>query len=340
MAQVVRGNATDVRHDEDAGTRLAVQAGLNQHHGRRGITPNVARLMLLCCAALWGGSYVVAKFVMGVISPQYLMAMRTGGACLIMLALFHKRILPAFNRHVIWPALLVGCTYWIMMVCQMVGLKTIDPGRSAFLTAAYCVLTPFAGWLILRRRPGLLNVVAAVICLVGVGFVALNPVHLSLTLSSGDVLTLVGAVAVSFNLTLLGIFSRRIDPIAITFMQFLVSCLLFTCGALVSEPLPSVAWLEPKVVGGFLYLVLGATTLAQIMQNIGLKQLSAPAASILMCTESLFAQLFSTMFGMGHLDGTTIIGFVFIFAAVLLSIVRRDMLVAAIHYMGRHFQRV
>jgi len=36
----------------------------------RNFPPNLARLMLLGCAALWGGSYLLAKFAMEAIPPH------------------------------------------------------------------------------------------------------------------------------------------------------------------------------------------------------------------------------------------------------------------------------
>ena len=41
----------------------------------RNFPPNLARLMLLGCAALWGGSYLLAKFAMEAIPPQWLMGL-------------------------------------------------------------------------------------------------------------------------------------------------------------------------------------------------------------------------------------------------------------------------
>ena len=38
--------------------------------------------MLLGCAALWGGSYLLAKFAMEAIPPQWLMGLRMIGAYL------------------------------------------------------------------------------------------------------------------------------------------------------------------------------------------------------------------------------------------------------------------
>ena len=251
--------------------------------------------MLLACAALWGGSYLLAKFAMTAIPAQWLMALRMFGACMCMLALFHKHIVPYLTPKIIVPALVVGLTYWGTMITQTIGLQTIEPGRSAFLTAAYCVITPFATWIISKTKPRAINLVAGVICLTGVGFVSLKPGG-SLSLSSGDWLTIATAVIFSFNLTCLGVYTKRFDPIAVTFVQFSVAGILFFIGALATEPAPDAGWLAPPVVASVLYLFLGATMSAQIMQNIGLAHVPASQASIIMCTESLFAVSFSALF--------------------------------------------
>ena len=41
-----------------------------------------------------------------------LMGLRMIGACLCMLALFHKHIVPYLTPKIIVPALVVGLTYW------------------------------------------------------------------------------------------------------------------------------------------------------------------------------------------------------------------------------------
>ena len=289
----------------------------------RTFPPNLARIMLLCCAALWGGSYLVAKVAMTAITPQWLMTMRMTGSCIIMFVLFHRVIIPALTREIIIPALVVGVTYYGTMIMQTEGLTTIDPGRSAFLTASYCVLTPFAAWIVAKQRPKLINLVAAIICLTGVGFVALKPGSGALALGVGDWMTIANAVIFSFNLTFLGRYTQRFHPIAVTFMQFAVADVFFLIGALFTEPLPNAAWLAPNVIMSFLYLLIGATTLAQIMQNIGLAHVPPSSAAIIMCTESLFAVAFSAIFWGEAIGWTSIVGFSLIFAAVIMSVVTK-----------------
>ena len=289
----------------------------------RTFPPNLARIMLLCCAALWGGSYLVAKVAMTAITPQWLMTMRMTGSCIIMFVLFHRVIIPALTREIIIPALVVGVTYYGTMIMQTEGLTTIDPGRSAFLTASYCVLTPFAAWIVAKQRPKLINLVAAIICLTGVGFVALKPGSGALSLGVGDWMTIANAVIFSFNLTFLGRYTQRFHPIAVTFMQFAVADVFFLIGALFTEPLPNASWLAPNVIMSFLYLLIGATTLAQIMQNIGLAHVPPSSAAIIMCTESLFAVAFSAIFWGEAIGWTSIVGFSLIFAAVIMSVVTK-----------------
>ena len=289
----------------------------------RTFPPNLARIMLLCCAALWGGSYLVAKVAMTAITPQWLMTMRMTGSCIIMFVLFHRVIIPALTREIIIPALVVGVTYYGTMIMQTEGLTTIDPGRSAFLTASYCVLTPFAAWIVAKQRPKLINLVAAIICLTGVGFVALKPGSGAFALGVGDWMTIANAVIFSFNLTFLGRYTQRFHPIAVTFMQFAVADVFFLIGALFTEPLPNASWLAPNVIMSFLSLLIGATTLAQIMQNIGLAHVPPSSAAIIMCTESLFAVAFSAIFWGEAIGWTSIVGFSLIFAAVIMSVVTK-----------------
>ncbi|MFC5221793.1 DMT family transporter [Bifidobacterium leontopitheci] len=287
------------------------------------LSPTTGRIMLLACAMLWGGSYPTAKVAMGAVTPQWLMAVRLLGAAGVMLILFHKRILPALRPSIIIPAIFVGLTYWGTMFCQMTGLTMIEPGRSAFLTAAYCVIVPFTSWLLIRQRPTSRNLVAAALCLTGVGFVSLAGGGMGgLSVSPGDLLTLLCAFVFSFNLVLLGKWSRVIDPVALTFTMFVVAGVCFVGGAMVTEPSPSAAWLEPAVLSCLAYLVLGATMLAQVMQNIGLKVTPPSQASIIMCLETVFSMLFSVLFYGERVTVTAGIGFVLIFLAIVVSQVR------------------
>ena len=70
------------------------------------------------------------------------------------------------------------------------------------------------------------------------------------------------------------------------------------------------------------YLFLGATMLAQIMQNVGLKVTPPSQASIIMCLETVFSMVFSVLFYGETVSGAAATGFALIFLAILVSQIR------------------
>lgn len=323
--RIIKGGVRAL-HGDGSGFRgriRMVKAGFRKLNSylSRSFPANLARILLFTCAALWGGSYIVAKVAIRVIPPLWLMGVRMMCACLLLMLLFRRRITPHLTRKVIWPALAVGLTYYGNMSLQTIALKSIEPGRSAFLTASYCVITPFAIWGLFHKKPRLVNIIAAVICLLGVGFVSLKPGTTGLALSVGDWMTLGCALLYAFNLALMGYFTRIFSPLSMTFLQFAVAGICFLTSAVVFEPAPSTAWLQTPVMLSFLYLIFFATFAAQIMQNVGLAHIQASSASIIMCTESLFSVAFSAMFMGERITVTSLIGFALIFVAILMSVV-------------------
>lgn len=286
----------------------------------KGNSVHISQLMLLVCAAIWGGSYVSSKYALEVFPVQWLMGVRMIGACAIMFVIFFGTLRKTFTKKLIIPSLITGVTYYATLVLQTEGLQTIDPGRSAFLTAAYCVITPFSAWLIVKKKPTILGLIAAVVCVVGVGFVALKPGMFALTLSYGDILTLVCAAVFAFNLTFLAYYSRKYNPVTLTFGQFVVSGVLFLAGALIYEPLPNFNGADNlSIFANMFYLTVVVTVAAQIMQNYSLVNLSTANASVIMCTESLFTLLFSTLFYHERVSNMAFLGFALIFAAIIIA---------------------
>lgn len=323
-ARIVKGGVRALCGDGSgfSGRVRMVRAGFRKLYSllSRSFPPNLARIMLFCCAALWGGSYVVAKVAITVIPPQWLMGIRMICACMLLMMLFRGRIVPHLTRKIILPAMAVGLTYYANMCLQTVALKSIEPGRSAFLTASYCVITPFAIWALFRKKPNFVNIIAALTCLLGVGFVSLKPGATGVALSAGDWMTLGCAVMYAFNLALMGHFTRTFSPLSMTFVQFAVAGVCFLFGACLFEPRPSHAWIQTPVMLSFVYLILFATFAAQIMQNVGLAHIPASSASIIMCTESLFSVAFSAIFMGEQITVTSLVGFILIFLAILLSV--------------------
>ena len=277
------------------------------------------KLLLAGCAAIWGASFVVMKDTLDAITPAWLMFTRFALASVLTAAIFWRRLRDNLDvSHLVMGAIL-GLAWGSAYVVQNIGLDDTTPGRNAFLTATYCVMTPFINWIVTRRRPDGGNLVAALLAIVGVGLVALGD-DLSLAMSRGDWLTLVGAVLFAVHIVLVARFSSSHEVMTLTVVQLVVGALVALATALALEPVPALStFANPEVWGALAYLVILSSTFCTIGQNAGQAHLPPAQASLLLSLESVFAVVASVLFYDELVTPRIAVGFGTIFVAVLVS---------------------
>lgn len=84
-------------------------------------------------------------------------------------------------------------------------------------------------------------------------------------------------------------------------------------------PPPSLAALSGELLASLIYLVVFATCVTLLLQNIGLAHVDPAPASLMLSTEALFGVVFSVLFLGETLTMQMICGFALIFVAVLVS---------------------
>lgn len=266
----------------------------------------------------YGASYVVIKDAMEAVATSWLLAMRFGLAALVLGVAFRRRIVRTIDLGHVLAGVVVGLPEALGFLLQNLGLTQTSPGRNAFLTATYCVMVPFLNWAFLRRRPGANSVVAALLCLTGVGFLALSGER-GFGLGFGDVVTLVSSLFFALNIVAVGRFGRAHDAMVITTVMFALAAVLCTAVALVAEPVPDFATLTPRFWGCMAYVVLGSTVTALLLQNVGQRHVPPAQAALLLSLESVFAVLFSIVFYGEKVTPPLMTGFVLIFVAITVS---------------------
>ena len=286
----------------------------------RGAVPQWAwKLALAACAAIWGGSFVVMKDALDVIPPAWLMFIRFAVSTLIVGALFWKKLRDNLDVSHLAMGAILGLASGAAFVVQNIGLDDTTPGRNAFLTATYCVMTPFINWVVTRRRPDGGNLVAALLAIVGVGLVALGD-DLSLIMSGGDWLTLVAAVLFAVHIVLVARFSSAHDVMTLTVVQLGVSALVALATALVMGPPPALTvFASADVWLSLAYLVLLSSCVCMVVQNLGQANVPPAQASLLLSLESVFAVVSSVIFYHELVTPRIALGFATIFVAVLVS---------------------
>lgn len=279
----------------------------------------VWKVALAGSAAIWGGSFVVMKDTLDAISPAWLMALRFLLASVLVGALMWRKIRGHLDWGHVARGALLGLVWGAAYLVQNIGLDDTTPGRNAFLTATYCVMVPFINWVVSRVRPGASSLVAAVLAIVGVGLTALGD-DLSLAMSRGDWMTLVGAVLFAVHIVLVARFSCGHDVMTLTVVQLVAGALLALATALVLEAPPAPeTFRSPEVWVSLAYLVVLSSGVCTVMQNVGQAHVPPAQASLLLSLESVFAVVASVVFYGEVVTPRLAAGFGAIFAAVLVS---------------------
>ncbi len=280
---------------------------------------------LFLAAFIWGTSFVMMKDVSEKLPPSFLLAIRFTLGALILSVIFAKR-LKKLDKTYIFPGILIGAFLFTAYLVQTYGLIGTTPGKNAFLTASYCVITPFLFWLVSKKRPDRFHVISACICLLGIFLIS---VDLSgenlLTVATGDILTLICGFFYAAHIVAISMTADKKDPMLITVLQFAVAAVLswityFIQASLGIAEITAVSGDFWGIFTQILYLSFFCTAAALGLQNFGQKYAHPASASVILTFEAVFGALFSLI--LGAEEGFTVwrgLGFVLMFAAVIIS---------------------
>ena len=271
------------------------------------------KFALFSAALIWGSSFFIVKNTVDIFPTNFLLAIRFTIGCLLLCVLFPKK-LTQLNRTCLWQGIVLGLLIFTAYCIQTIGLTDTTPGKNAFLTAAYCILVPFLYWITDKRRPDLYNFSAAFLCLAGIGLVSFDG---SFSMRFGDAMTLISALFFAAHIVAGARFGGKSDPILLTILQFGTAAVCSWVLGFTTETFPKEIPLNAAL--GLLYLAVFATTIALLLQNIGLKYADPTSGAIRLSLESVFGVLFSMLFYQERLTLRLGAGFLLIFIAVILS---------------------
>ena len=273
----------------------------------------LGRLALLCTALIWGTSFVIMKSALDNIGAMWLLSIRFTGAALL-LGLFGWKRIRAMSRRAAVGSVLMGLCLAAAYIVQTYGLVYTTPGKNAFLTNVYCVMVPFMAWAVYRRRPSAAHVLGALLCLAGIGFVSLGALE---GFNIGDGLTLLCGVFYAGQIIVLEHYTGEADALSLSALQFAVAAAVCWIGALLFERAPT--GLTDGDLLALAYLSVFCTALCFFLEAWGMQVTPGATAAVLMTLEAVFGVLTSILFYHEVMTPRLVLGFVLIFAAVLLT---------------------
>lgn len=274
---------------------------------------NIGRLALIATTLIWGSSFVILKSTLDSITPLWVLAIRFGGAALIMLIACLPK-LKKLDKQYIKGGAVMGLCLAFAYILQTYGLVYTTPGKNAFLTATYCILVPFLYWAIAGTKPDKFNISAAIVCLVGMGFVCLGN---DLSINIGDMLTICCGLFYGLHIIATSRAVEGRDALILTMLQFFFGGLVCLAGAAIFEPvptdIPSSSW------ASIAYLTFMCTGLCFFLQTIGQKYTPPSQVAVILTLESVFGTAISVALGQENLTFGIVLGFCLIFCAILTS---------------------
>jgi drug/metabolite transporter (DMT)-like permease len=275
----------------------------------------LADASMFIIAVFWGSGFGVTSWLLGFFSPMWLMAVRFTMSALVLLLLFKNR-LKYLGRKDIFLGVALGFLLFLSFAAHIWGLVFSTPGKQSFISASNVVMVPFLFALFYRRWPSWVATAGAFITTAGLLVMAFTP---GMTFNFGDFLSLVLALGIALHVLGVGNLSRRMDPVALTVVQLASTGFFFLATALVFEPPPHVASMDPRALLGLLYVVVLVTVIPFLVQTVAQRFSPEVHAAILLSLEGPFGYVIAVLIGQEVLNFQIAAGGVIILIGVALA---------------------
>lgn len=176
-------------------------------------------------------------------------------------------------------------------VLQMIGIESVSPSVSAFLTSLYVVFTAILSVKISDRKPTRMMIVGVGLATLGAGFID-GPPHI--VWGTGELLTVACAFFFALHIIYTDRITKKLNPIAVTSTSFAVlvvgagAIAIFSSGdIMVFES----AW-QDGVIIPLLCLGLFGSLACILMLNVFQKHLNPTHAAIIYSFEPVWATLY------------------------------------------------
>ena len=282
--------------------------------------------LLFLAALIWGVSFVFQKTGMDYVGPMTFGLMRFSIGSIVTLPFIflydsycrHKgqEIMSFRNRDLLKAGLTVGLANFALSSLQQIGLVYTTAGKAGFISAMYVALVPIF-MIFLRHKIRRLTWLCIAFAMVGLYLLCMTGsagefLHLQL----GDGLVLLSSVFAAIEIILIDHYADKVNPIKLSFLQFVLAAVLSGVCAFAFETVDVSAIIDcciPILYTGI--LEIGA---AYTLQIFGQKTAPPVIATIIMSLESVFAVLSGSIFLHEVMSGREITGCVIMFIALLL----------------------
>lgn len=289
-----------------------------------------AALGLFFVTLLWGGTFVWMKQALNSLDDELIQYTTAGVVGVIVCSRFliaFVALLPfssearrALSSKEDWKGgLILGGLMLAGFVFQMIGIESVSPSVSAFLTSLYVVFTAILSVKISDRKPTRMMVLGVGLATIGAGFID-GPPHIVWGL--GELLTVVCAFFFALHIIYTDKITKQLNPIAVTSTSFAVLivgagifALIASRDAMVFES----AW-QDGVIIPLLCLGLFGSLACILMLNAFQRHLNPTHAAIIYSFEPVWATLYGWQQGLVEVSVWLMMGLLLLFGNIIVEL--------------------
>jgi drug/metabolite transporter (DMT)-like permease len=274
---------------------------------------------LLYAAAIWGSTFFIVKDALEYVNPVILVGYRfliASGLVAIICLLTGRQLFKGLGK-----GLVLGVFIWMLYIPQTIGLGITTASNSGFITGLFVAFVPIFSFLLFKKTPSLIAVIATIISLSGLWILTGGMTDIN----RGDVLTLIAAMTYAIHILFVDRFLEQgYDPYVLSFQQFLfVGVASIMVGGILGLPFSygpvNMGWV-------ILFLAVFPTFSAFMIQVIAQKFTAPVRVSLIFAFEPVFAAIFAWTLGGEKVLFHRAMGGLLIFVAMLVSGLPPDIL--------------
>ena len=285
--------------------------------------------LLFITSLIWGCAFVAQKVGMDKIGPITFCGVRFLSSAIFMTLvvlvrdIFIKKEITIKNidkptlKITIVAGVLCGLALMIATNLQQYGMVHTSAGKSGFITALYIVMVPMIG-ISLGKKAKVIEWISVVIAVISLALLCLKKEELSgnLVVNSSDLLILLSAFFFSIQILLLDHFSKNLDCIFLTTVEFYVCAVVSLIAMFIFE--------EPNfeniisVIVPILYAGVASGGIAYTLQAMGQRHTPPVIASIIMSFEAVISLIAGAILIHERLTSLELLGCALMFVAILI----------------------
>ena len=280
-----------------------------------------ADLIMLLAAAIWGFAFVAQREGMETMGPFLFNAARffIGSAVLFPLVWYlSKKNKTPKNKETSTKKLLIagtiaGLFLFLASSFQQVGIQYTTAGKAGFITGLYIFFVPLIG-IFFGQRTGSGTWLGAFIAVIGLYLLSIND---DFSIARGDLLQLICAVFFAAHILVVGYVAKRMDPLKLSLIQYVVSGVLSFFIAIAIEVITWQMIVDTAIP--LLYAGVMSTGIAYTLQVVAQQHTHSSHAAIILSLEGAFAVLGGWLILDEHLPARGLLGCALMLTGMFLS---------------------